>query len=810
VPSRKDPIALTVFVLSLHVILLELVHTQMLNLKTWNHVVYIVIPLGMLGYGIGANLAWIAKAPLARVDPMLVIRAGALLVAVLSVAVTLALVRLPIELAQLTGLLSGQLGLVAIYSIFILPYVAIGALILFLFGLEPARTARLYFYDLVGAAAGAAIFFALIGRLGPCDTVIWSSASIVVASLSGSVRWLVGLAPILAIAAHFVPEPSRYVVDAAKGIEVIADDQPGVPHVYSQWSALGRTDIFRFDDPEAASDLADRAYATFEIPVTPRPPFAYVTNDYLSGTPIYELTDEVLAASRIIPFAIVMEAPYVLLDRPRTFVIGAGGGRDLWMARLHGAPSIHAAEINPAEFRALAPGGPLNAYNGNQYGQPGTTVVNGDGRHVAKTLPSGQHDLVVLNGVDTFAGLSSGAYAYAESYLYTREAIEDFLRTLDDDGILDYNRWFFPGLERETLRLFGTAFKALRRLGYDDPWNHAIVIHEPTGGTSWSVNLFRKRAYTPAEIARVDAFVRAAGGSLVFPLPDWTTANPPPNVFVAYAQAAVAGNEDLYEAAYAYDITEVTDDRPFFYKYYRLSSFFRNPTDAQHHTGTLPYLTQLVIFVQAFFFIALFLALPLLRWHRGALASLRMGFALPALAYFALVGVGFMLVEIPLMQRCAVVLGSPIHSISVTLATLLLATGVGSLLLSRRHPEGLPAAMAAPLAFAVLVGALLHNGVCRALFDFVAAAPFAVRALTVAATVAPFGLVLGAFFPSGLSRVARVHQDLLAWGWALNCGFGVLGSIAAITLAQGLGFSKVLLLGAVCYLIATLAYRRLA
>jgi hypothetical protein len=171
---------------------------------------------------------------------------------------------------------------------------------------------------------------------------------------------------------------------------------------------------------------------------------------------------------------------------------------------------------------------------------------------------------------------------------------------------------------------------------------------------------------------------------------------------------------------------------------------------------------------------------------------------------------GFMLVEIPLMQRCAVVLGSPIHSISVTLATLLLATGGGSFLLSRWHPEGLPRGMAGPFAFAVLAGAVLHNGLSGALFDLVAAAPFAVRALTVAATVAPFGIALGAFFPSGLSRVARVHEDLLAWGWALNCGFGVLGSIAAITLAQGLGFSKVLLLGAVCYLIASLAYRRLA
>jgi hypothetical protein len=216
-----------------------------------------------------------------------------------------------------------------------------------------------------------------------------------------------------------------------------------------------------------------------------------------------------------------------------------------------------------------------------------------------------------------------------------------------------------------------------------------------------------------------------------------------------------------------------------------------------------------VIFVQALFFIAIFLALPLVRWNRGAIAGLRIEVATSSLVYFALVGIGFMLVEIPLMQRCAVVLGSPIHSISVTLATLLLATGCGSYLLSRRHPEGLPPS------------ARGSHGVRRA-----RGRVRPQRRLPPALRPRRGGAVRRAsadrrgdrgairsrprdFFPSGLARVARVHEDLLAWGWALNCGFGVLGSIAAITLAQGLGFSQVLLLGAVCYLIASLAYRRL-
>jgi hypothetical protein len=497
------------------------------------------------------------------------------LVAALSVGVTFALVRLPVELAQLTGLLSGRLGLVAIHSVFILPYVAIGALILFLFGREPERSARLYFYDLLGAAAGRSIFFVLIGRLGPCSTVIWSSAS-------GRRRGRLGLGA-LAPRARAAPRDRRalraralrYAVDAAKGFEVIADDQPGVEHVYSRWTALGRTDIFRFDDPEAAADLANTALRHVRGPDHAAAAIR-LHRERLPRRNADLPSDR--RGARQVP-------AHPVRRRDGSAVRAARSPRDVRDRRGRRARSLDGAA--PRRAVDLRGGDQPGRVRGSPSGRPAQRIQRepvrtaghhgGERRraHVAKTLPSGERDLVVLNGVDTFAGLSSGAYAYAESYLYTREAIEDFLRTLSEDGILDYNRWFFPGLERETLRLFGTAFRALRRLGYDDPWNHVMVIHEPTGGTSWSVNLIRKRAYTPDEIHRVESYVAAVGGSLVFPRPDWMTTEPSENVFAAYARAAVAGNEDVYEAVYPFDISEVTDDRPFFYKYYRLSTLWR-------------------------------------------------------------------------------------------------------------------------------------------------------------------------------------------------------------------------------------------
>ena len=45
--------------------------------------------------------------------------------------------------------------------------------------------------------------------------------------------------------------------------------------------------------------------------------------------------------------------------------------------------------------------------------------------------------------------------------------------------------------------------------------------------------------------------------------------------------------------------------------------------------------------------------------------------------YFSLIGLGFMLVEIGLMQKFSILLGHPIYSLSITLMSMILASGNG-------------------------------------------------------------------------------------------------------------------------------------
>ena len=56
---------------------------------------------------------------------------------------------------------------------------------------------------------------------------------------------------------------------------------------------------------------------------------------------------------------------------------------------------------------------------------------------------------------------------------------------------------------------------------------------------------------------------------------------------------------------------------------------------------------------------------------------------LASLGYFAAIGLGFMMVQVPFMQRFSVYLGHPTYGVVVTLFSMILMTGVGSFLSDR-------------------------------------------------------------------------------------------------------------------------------
>jgi hypothetical protein len=168
-------------------------------------------------------------------------------------------------------------------------------------------------------------------------------------------------------------------------------------------------------------------------------------------------------------------------------------------------------------------------------------------------------------------------------------------------------------------------------------------------------------------------------------------------------------------------------------------------------------------------------------------------------AYFSLIGLGFMFVEIALVARLSVFLGHPIYALGVLLFSIIASAGIGSyasgsLPLARR-----PWIYVYPALIAAAIIAV------RLLAPFVAgrmvAASMAAKIAASVAIVAPLGLVLGVAFPTGMRLVAAASARETPWYWALNGVFGVLGSALTVFVSIHFGISASLYAGAVCYLL---------
>lgn len=805
-----------IFLVSLVCISQELFLTRILNLKAWNHVVYTVIPFAMLGYGIGANIVMIFGDFFKKFREQSVLAIALILVAVTTLDSAVFLKDIPIYIQYMVSVFvnAKAVGMLLLaYTVFMVPFILIGFVIVFLFTNHPQESHRLYFFDLLGAGLGAYLFFPFINHFE-----VFHSLAIFSAVCVGVALWLLtprfkGIACVgwflLFFALFFkMAEPADYVIDKAKGWEWIPGffAKKDYEHVSSDWHSLGRTDLFRMKGKDGGKIYLSNPGA-FEINLSPLPDISYFSTNFLAGTPVYNFSREGLAKnnSQIRLFSQTMEVPYRLLDNPKVVVIGAGGGRDIFMAHTHGASQILGAEINPGIVKEMSPGGKIYDFSGRVYTSPDTTVSLIDGRHLIKTLPSKSTDLIVLNGVDTFSGLSSGAYAYAESYLYTKNAMEDYLRVLKDGGMINLYRWAFPALPREELRLQAIAMAALKSIGSQKPWEHIIIgIHG-----SWAVFLIKKTPFSEKERDIVSGYLQNHHTVVVYPPQEnLKKAAGPVHAFEDYVEFFKNDAVLSFEKFYPYDISVITDDNPFFYKYYKLKEFNVLHTYAFHHTGPVVFLTQLLILLQSLVFIALFIFVPLLIVKLKGLKQLPAGALGNFVGFFACLGLGFMLIEIPLMQRFVLLLGSPIYSISVVLAVLLAATGLGSLLigkLEKSRNTGEPPLTTITVLLVAYVIALIALG--TRIYDAFMPFSFINRIFLVAALIFPVGILLGAYFPCGLRLIGSGHKDAIAWAWGINCGFSVFGSILAIIIAQFQGFNAVLMLACVVYLLALLAYR---
>jgi hypothetical protein len=460
--------------------------------------------------------------------------------------------------------------------------------------------------------------------------------------------------------------------------------------------------------------------------------------------------------------------PFATEQPGRVFLIGPGGGLDVWFALQSGAREIVGVEVNPASVNLVAD---YAAYNGDLYGQPNVEILVEDGRSVLRRDQS-QYDLIFLSQVVTLAAERNG-YALVENSSYTIEAFTEFLDHLTPDGQIGIKLYDEPTLTRA----LSTALATFRRQGLTDQegLEHIIALLDGNADPPIPLLMIGKQAFSREDSLTLGAVAQQVGFTPLF-LPGVTAQPPLDGVFagtISFSEVIADSDNDL---------SATTDDRPFFYQFER----------------GIPQSLQPLLWGMG---LILLLGVGLLiAQQRGTAGGRR---AVSAPLYFAGLGLGFILVEIGVIQQTRLFLGHPTMAITVVLATLLIGGGIGSGLAGRwfRDQEAPPWTPALVVIVILALWLLLWPRIQ----DQALGAGVPTRILVVMASLAPLGLAMGMPFPLGLRAAAAWGQRQVALAWAVNGVLSVAGSVLAVTLATQFGFSIVLFAGGAAYAVAAAA-----
>ena len=802
-------IGFALFLVSTATLAFEINLTRLFSVAQFYHFAFMVVSLALLGFGASGTFLAIyplnAKRSIHRIMGNLALGASMTMLAsyVLANWVPFDSFSIAWDRRQVAILLLQYFALVA-------PFFFCGLAISLLLTAYAQEVGKVYAINLLGSSAGCLCAFVLPNFLGGEGMVSLSSALAALAALS---CWLpsfrVNVRERLKPDLKYLWRNSKGILENALLIALLvytlgdivsrlagrggftamdvrispykslsyALQYPDARISHRRWNAFSRVDLVR---SSGIRSLAGKRYRYLQPP--PPQDGLLVDGDDLS--PVVINPDN-------LEFAEYLPAYLAFRLRPgaEALILEPRGGVDILTALAGGAREITAVEVNPLIVEAA----------GHIYEAPRVqTVIESDRSYLRST--DKRFDVIILSLISSYHPVRSGAYSLAEDYRYTREAFRDMLERLKPGGLLVLMRWLQTP-PSESLRVFALAAAVLEDRDAD-PQRQIVALR----GYNTATLLIQNGYFTESELDSIREFAASRAFDLdYFPgiaPQDVNRYNVLPEAldYQAYKSLLESPSPRAFFHNYPFDISPPTDDHPFFshsFKWEQAGQVIAEMGKTWQPFGGAGYFVVIALLFLALIASSLLIILPL-AFHRRYMppAVESFGFSsvrLRSLTYFGLIGIAFLFVEIPLIQKFILFLGNPAYAMTTVLFTLLLFSGLGSQF-SSRIP--IRVGMGA-LVFSILILPFLLPFLFKGTLGFSIGAKLLISCLV----LAPVGFLMGTPFPTGLRLIlGGGHSEAwIAWGWGVNGAASVMASILAALLALSWGFSWVLYLGAACY-----------
>jgi hypothetical protein len=789
-----------IFLISVSTLLLELALTRVLSVALWYHFGFLVIATALLGFGAAGTTVALAGRlrETEALDRALALACGASGAAIL---VSYWLIqRLPFDPFAL-GTQPMQWVWMPLYELaLVAPFYSAGIAVSLLLSRATEAANRLYAFDLIGAGIGCTAIAGLMPSCGGSGSVLAAAAlGFAAAAVFGLRVRKIGIAAaaLAVLAAGLAPFGERLVP-----VHVNANKRPKPRSaLLSEWNTFSRVEVFESPADPKSGTLPERNA---------------VIDSGTASTGMFDLRDGIDAwLTRPLPLGESSSMFGVLPRGGRVLVIGSGCGAGVFDALRAGAGDVTAVDINPiisSLGRTV-----LHDWWGGLYDRPEVHPVVDEARSFVRRSHD-RYDMIEARHTISNAAAASGALSLSENYVLTSEGFDDYFDHLAPGGVLAFTR---P--EVQLPRLLATIRGMFERHGLGSPVNNVYVFRQPLSKKlierfgprkAFSAGIIaRLTPFTPDDIAALE---RGLGVGAKAPpdfegsLPETTYSPFARTIDPIYARVLDDPDPARFYAELPYDATPVTDDRPFFNQRVRWSRlgwadvrsvFAQRAGRLALEDKPVAEVTLLVILAQATLVAAALILWPLFRFARGGL-----GGRSPAatLLYFASLGLGFILVEMALLQRFALFLGQPVYTLAAVLASLLVFSGIGSAIAGRFTEPRRALRYVVPVLLAVL---LATATLVPVIFAATLGQPLVARVGIAIAVLAPLGVVLGMPFATGLRAIGG-GGALVPWAWGVNGFFTVIGSVAGLILGMAVGFRVVLFVAALAYALGTLPFLR--
>jgi tRNA G46 methylase TrmB len=680
-----------------------------------------------------------------------------------------------------------------IYTVAAVPFYFEGVAVSLILATKYIKQAnKLYAADLAGAAIGSLAFFSLLSVTDAVSAIIFiSSMGFFSAFAVSKKKSDLVIAICIIIFSVFNYTGRIFKIEWTKVDEGVL--QANVEHniEWESWTPFSRITVApMMNDIGFGWGISGKMMSQFpDYKVEQK----NLTIDSAAATVITKNTMPVSALIHL-RYDITNFAHY-LFPRSKVGVIGVGGGRDILSALHFDQKEVWGIEINGRIIEALT-----KVYAGYTYdisALPNVHIIEDEARNFFEKNDM-QFDIIQASLIDSWAATASGAFVLTENSLYTLEAWKTFYSRLSDNGAITMSRWYYPKRPGELLRLVNLAYQTLLESGVEDPAKHIILValdylplyqnleeHFGSGTIVVSKKPFSQdiidRAVNLADLYGFETLI--AGGQEKASI---------------FKDIITPGKREIFMENYSLDLTPPTDDNPFFFNMLKPSAVFAGKNVESE--GVLS--TNLMAIYNLLWLIAIVIVLSLFLIIIPLISKMKNGVAKAVFnrytLYFTALGIGFMLIEISLIQKFAVFLGHPTYSILVVLFTMLLFSGLGSFTSKKlREKVGVKGLFILLILVVATVGSanmfVLH---------YFNSWPILPRIIYSFATMALAGFFMGMPFPTGLSLLNKKVSESAPWFWGVNGAASVVSSVAATAISIFYGISATFFTGLVCYFAA--------